>query len=200
MSAAKDLIQPKVDYETLERERSLALQRDIQIQLANQKLGKIDSLRHVVLKSVVSGDYEKAEFDLDRFIQLKKDYANFAPRTTGHFQHARELINAIRAKRNFPNKSALTMAKQQEILDHVLGHFEQLKSILHQIEKISREMALDDLRSTVILLRVFCYSILAIVSVAFALDFMVSIGQPMTIVFHDITNLMFQWLGPKLGF
>lgn len=191
---------PKVDYEALEKERAMVLQRDIQLSLANQQLGKIDSLRHAVLKSVVTADYEKAELDLDRFIQMKSEYPNFYERVKGPVQHCKELINAIRAKRGFPNLSVLSMSKQQEILNHVLEHFEELKAVLKHIEKVSREVTLDDLRSTVIVLRVLSYGVIGIVGLAFFMDFTTSIGQPLVAIFHDITNVMFDWVSPKIGF
>ena len=191
---------PKVDYETLEKERAVLLQRDIQLQLANQQLGKIDSLRYAVLKSVVTGDYEKAELDLDRFIHMKSDYPSFYERVKGPAQHCKELINAIQAKRGFPNLSVLSMSKQQEILNHVLEHFEELKVVLKHIEKVAREVTLDDLRSTVVVVRIFAYGVIGIVALGFFLDFTTSIGQPLVAIFHDITNAMFDWISPKIGF
>lgn len=193
-SAALQVTAPsgRVDYALLEKEKAFILQRTIQSRLAKQSLGKIDSLRHTILKSVVIGDYDGAERDLTRFIALKAHYPSFQIRTVQHFQHTSELLNAIRAKRNFPGLASMTVARQQEMLDNVSGHFDDLKSTLKHIERVAKDCALEDLRSTAWALRTVCYTIIAVVGVAFLMDFNHSLGQPMVAVYDSMTNSLWK--------
>lgn len=184
----------KVDYNLLEKEKALLIERTIQSRLAKQTLGKIDSLRHTILRSVVAGDYDRAELDLARFTALKGDYPTFKSRTASHFQHTAELINAIRAKRNFPGLASMTVARQQEMLDNVSGHFDELKHTLKHIERVSKDCALEDLRSTAWALRTVCYTVIAVVGVAFVMDFNQSLGQPLAAVYDQMTTSMWQVL------
>lgn len=182
----------RVDYALLEKEKAIILQRTIQHRLAKQSLGKIDSLRHTILKSVVIGDYEGAERDLTRYITLKSHYPSFKSRTVQHFQHTSELLNAIRAKRNFPGLASMTVARQQEMLDNVTGHFDDLKNTLKHIERVAKDCALEDLRSTAWALRTICYTIIAVVGVSFLMDFNQSLGQPMVAVYDSMATSLWK--------
>ncbi len=191
-STALQIQTGRVDYAQLEKEKAIILQRTIQSRLAKQSLGKMDSLRHTILKSVVVSDYESAERDLVRFIALKAHYPTFKIRTVQHFQHTSELLNAIRAKRNFPGLASMTVARQQEMLDNVSGHFDELKSTLRHIERVAKDCALEDLRSTAWALRTVCYTVIAVVGVAFLVDFNQSLGQPMIAVYDGLTNSLWK--------
>lgn len=188
-----------VNYEQLEKEKVQQLQANIQSRLAAQSLGKIDSLRHTVLSSIVRGDYDKACEDLDRYVLLKADFPTFKHRTEAHIQHCKELVNAIRAKRNFPGLTAMTMSKQQEMLDHVLAHFEELKHVVKHIERIAKDCALEDVRSTAWLLKIISYVVIAVVGVAFMLDFTKSLGRPLMVVYNDFSETLWQLIARTFG-
>jgi hypothetical protein len=107
-------------------------------------------------------------------------------------RHARELINAVRSKRNLPGLSQLTMAKQKEIMDHVVNHFNELKYTLKAIEKVAKDVALSDIRSTVWLIKTFSYSVLLIVITYFMVTFVKDIGGPFWVVFNDLADMVFE--------
>jgi hypothetical protein len=117
-----------------------------------------------------------------------------------HANHSKELINAIRAKRNFPNLSSLPMSKQQEILDHSLGHFDDLKLSLKAIEQIVKDEAIKDIRSTVWVLHTGVYVVMAIVVTMFLLDFSGALGQPLWAVYNDLSDKAYQALLKYLPF
>lgn len=133
-------------------------------------LGRTDSLRATILQLVVGENYERAGEEMVAYVDLKTSYPNFQMRVQRLVQHCNELIQAIKTKRNFPGLAALSLAKQQEIHEKVLEHFEELKSHLRQVEKIERENKLDDLRSTVWVVRAFAHALVLIFVVAFLLD------------------------------
>jgi hypothetical protein len=197
--SAKSLSQKSIDYSLLEKEKLQQIQHSISHRLANQSLGKIDSLRHTILSHVVRGEYETAVNDLDRYVMLKSAFPSFFSRTESHFQHSKELINAIRAKRNFKGLSSMTMSKQQEMLDNVLGHFEELKVVLKYIERIAKDCALEDLRSTAWLLKTTTYVVMVVVATAFLMDFSGALGRPLVVVYNDFANTLWSAVTNSLG-
>lgn len=198
-NTAKNLQHKGVDYELLEKEKEQQLQYTIQNRMASQSLGKIDSLRHTILSHVVRGDYELAVQDLDRYVYLKRGYPSFHGRTENHVQHCKELVNAIRAKRTFKGLASMTMSKQQEMLDNVLAHFEELKLVLKYIERIAKDCALEDLRSTAWLLKTLSYAIMAVVTTAFILDFSGALGRPLYVVYNDFADSLWSFISSALG-
>ena len=188
-----------IDYDRLEKARTAALQAQLKERLKGEFGGRMDGLRRAVLKSVVLGDYEKANQSLDNYIQFKEDYPDFHPRVADMVRHSRELINAVRSKRNLPGLSQLTIAKQKEIMDHVVNHFNELKFTLKAIEKVAKDVALSDIRSTVWFIQTVSYVVLAIVVTYFMLTFTSDIGGPFWVVFNDLTDVMFNWFVNLIG-
>lgn len=200
MGAAKiEKADKGINYEKMEQARTAALQAHLKDRLKAEFGGRMDGLRQVVLKLVVMGDYEKANLSLDNYITYKQDYPDFHPRVADMVRHSRELINAIRSKRNLPGLSLLTMAKQKEIMDHVVNHFNELKFTLKAIEKVAKDVSLSDIRSTVWLIQTCSYVVLAIVVTYFVLTFTSDIGGPFWVVFNDLTNMLFDSIANLVG-
>lgn len=181
-----------IDYEALERERAARIQGEMQRRLRDEFQGRGDGLRRVILRSVVLGDYPRASDDLDGFVQLKSNYPEFGGRVETLVQHSKELINAIRAKRNLPGLSQLSMSKQKEIMDNVVAHFGELKITLKAIERVSTDVSLSDIRSTVVLIKTVSYVILGLAAAVFFKNFGSDIGKPFWVVFNDLVNLLFE--------
>ncbi len=125
----------------------------------------------VILSSVVEHNYERALSELEAYLDSKSEYPKFRVTTARHMQYARELINAIRAKREFSAVSSLSNSKQQELQEKVFAHFRELRQILNNVEQIERELRLKDLRSTVILMRTATYSFAGLFFLTFVLHF-----------------------------
>jgi hypothetical protein len=190
----KALDTKKIDYEALEQARSLALQVQLKAKLKNRQVGKDSSLRQLVLGAIVDSKYDNAADVIEEFLALKDAYPGLRLRATPHANHAKELINAIRLKRNFPNLSSLSMSKQQEILDHAVNHFDELKLTLKMIEQMTREEAVRDIRSTVWVVRTLAYTISAIVVMSFLIEFNSDLRFLIWGVFNDLTDVMFSKL------
>lgn len=136
------------------------MQEDLRRKLSEshrKDLGRMDSLRATILSLVVSENYERSKEELMAYVELKTAFPAFQERSQRYVQHCVELIQAIQTKRNFPGLATLSLAKQQEIHEKVLEHFEDLKAHLKQIEKVEREQKLTDVRSTVWVVRMFIY-------------------------------------------
>jgi hypothetical protein len=133
-------------------------------------VGKIDSLRATVLHLVVTEQYASAKNTLEGYIETKTAYPEFQERASRYNRHCGNLIDAIETKRNFPGYASLTLAKQQELHERVISHFEELKQGLKHIESIERDVKIVDLRSTVWVLRSLVLSTAAVYCAAFILD------------------------------
>lgn len=158
-------------------------------------LGKADTLRFNVLSYVVEENYDRAIQTLEDFHNKESEYPKFKEKTERYIAHAIDLVNAIRAKRNFPGMKSLTMAKQQELGEKFATHFHELQYTLKKVEKIQVDVRIEDVRSTVWIVKTLAYSILMIGIVAFALD--VSHGLFTTTIvviddaFQGLTSLIF---------
>lgn len=184
----------KIDYQELESLRTEALKNRLILQLRAREVGKSASLRRVVLRFVADGKYQDANGIIDEYLHLKSNYPKLKKRSALHVAHAKELINAIRAKRNFPNLSQLQLSKQQEILDHAISHFEELKQTLRIIEAMVKDEAINDMRATVWVLRSLVYVVIAIVTTSFFMDFSGSVGRPLWSVFSGFVDSSFKLL------
>lgn len=193
-------VDTKVDYQALEKQRAEMLQNQLKQQLRALEVGKNSSLRRIVLRFVVEGQYTEAAATIDEYINIKKIYPSVVERSDAHAIHAKELINAIRAKRNFPNLSQLAMSKQQEILDNAIAHFEELRATLKAIEYIVRDEGIKDIRSTVWVLRSLVYTVTGVIVTIFMHEFTETLGRPLWIVFNDFAIVSFRYLTKVLPF
>ncbi len=169
---AKKVADAKINYSMLEQQRTKMLQDQLKNQLRTREAGREMSLRRVVLRMVVEGHYSEASEMIDVYLNHKRVYPALFDRCEPHSNHGKELINAVRAKRNFPGLSSLSISKQQEILDHAVGHFDELKITLKTIERMVKDEALQDIRSSVYVVRTLVYSIVGVVAAALFVEFM----------------------------
>jgi hypothetical protein len=157
-----------------------------QLGLDRKDLGRADTLRFNVLTFVVEEDYERAISELKNFIARDFEYPRFRERVERYIQHAIDLVNAIRAKRKFPGANMLTMAKQQELNDKFAAHFSELTYVLKKVEKIQTDVRIEDVRSTVWILKALMYSVFAIAIVAFLLDVNQGLFRTTVVVVDDL--------------
>lgn len=125
------------------------------------------SLRQVVLSAVVEEKYDKAISSLTEYMKSKPEYPEFFSRCERYSEYGVELIQAIKTKRNFPGWNALNMSKQKELFEKALHHFEDLKATLMKIEVIEKEVRMDDVRSTVWVVKAVVYAISALLLIVF---------------------------------
>lgn len=155
-----------VNYAELESLRAQEVQAEMQKQLAKAAGGRIDSLRHTILRYVVEGNYDMAHSEIDRFVGMQRRYPPFLNRTSAYIKHCHDVINAVKAKRSLPGLGGLSMSKHQELFEKVLEHFEELKHFLLKIEIVEKEVKLDDLRSTVWVVKALFHCLFVIVLAA----------------------------------
>ena len=156
----------------------------------NQEMGRADTLRFNILTFVVEENYERATSDLQAFLEKDFEYPGFRERVERYILHAVDLVSAIRAKRKFPGAEMLTMAKQQELSDKFVQHFEELQDILKKIERIENDMRMADVRSTVWVVRSLCVAVLVIVLADLAREVDNGLGQTVVTVMDDVVGAL----------
>jgi len=187
----------------VEHEHMHEMEQDLKRKLSEstrRDLGRTDSLKTTILSLVVGDQYDHAKEELIAYVGLKTDYPAFQWRAERYAEHCCELIQAIKTKRNFPGLANLALAKQQDVHEKILMHFEELKRNLNQIEKIEREQKLLDVRSTVWIM----YSL--VISVGFVLlgmlfnDFRSGMFNSFFRVFDVALDSATTWLVSLIGF
>lgn len=162
--------------------------------------GQADSLRYNVLTYVVEEKYEQAIETLNNFIVTPSDYPNFRQRLERYISHSVDLINAIRAKRNFPGMNSLTKAKQQELTERYREHFEELTVILKKIEKIQGDLRIEDVRSTVWVVKALANGIFAVLAMALILEVYNGLARTTIFVVDDYFTRFINWVFGLIGF
>jgi hypothetical protein len=191
----------QIDYEALEASKKQEVRNSLTLQLKakTKESGKIDSLKRTILSYVSSENYDLAKESLKSYVGAKKSFPLFQDRAERYLSHCLDLIQAIQLKRNFPGISSLTYTKQQEIHEGVLKHFEELKSSLGSIQRIERELKMEDLRSTTWFLRTLSHSLFFVTAVAFFLALSRGMGKSFVLVMghlsDQLSNALIHFLG-----
>ena len=170
-----------------------------QLQIERHEMGKADTLRYNVISFVVEGHYDRAISELRNFGGRDSEYPKFKEKTERYISHAVDLVNAIRAKRNFPGAQYMTMAKQQELNDRFREHYAELQFILKRIEKIHIDLKIEDSRSTVWVVRALVHSAFAILLVAFVIEATNGMLGTAQYVVDDGLNQSINWFFDKIG-
>jgi hypothetical protein len=158
-----------------------------------------DGMKNTVLGYVAGESYERAIEELKAYVESKSEFPQFAARVERYLSHSCDLINAIKAKRSFPGLGLLTMSKQQDLYDKAMGHFDELKHALQKIERTYNDVRLEDLRSTVWVIKATVYGCFGIMLVGFMIELSRGVvGAALTLVdsgFSEIVNTVFEKLG-----
>ena len=162
-------------------------------------VGQVGTVRHTILTYIATEGYAKATEELNAYIQSKSAFPQFEGRVERYVSYANDLINGIKAKRSFPGFQHLSMSKQQDLSDRAMDHFEDLKLTLRKIESIEKEIRLEDMRSTVLVVKAVMYCCLAMLVIAFLKEISRGVLPTAAIVvdnlFGDIVDKIFNMLG-----
>lgn len=161
--------------------------------------GGANSFRAQVLSMVANENYAKAVDELRAFAESKHEFPQFHVRAERYLSYAVDLINGIKAKRSFPGLQHLSMSKQQELHDRAMDHFEDLKATLRKIDHIEKEVKLDDVRSTVWVVKAAIYCVFAILILGFLLELSRGVLPAASIVADDVASRTINFIFDKIG-
>lgn len=163
-------------------------------------LGRPESLRFNILTWVLDERYDRAIEELKDFLEKPSEYPNFQSKITRYIHHSVDLIYAIKAKRSFPGINSLTRAKQQELREKFKEHFRELQYVLKIVEKIQGDLRVQDVRSTIYVVKALWLAVVAIIALAFWLDIVHGLAKTSYLVFDDVFGQVANWLADKIGF
>ena len=161
--------------------------------------GRMDTMKNTILAMVTGELYDRAISALKDHLNSKDEYPQFKERATRYVDYAADLINAIKAKRSFPGLQNLAMAKQQELFDRSMEHFEDLKITLKKIEQIDAEVRIEDVRSTVVVVKVTAICVFAILLLAFSIEVSRGLVPSMTFLVDKYLTGGMEWILDKIG-
>lgn len=164
------------------------------INLDRNELGRPDSLRHRVVSLVAAEQYDRAIQLLKDFVAEESEYPSYKEKSERYVRHSIDLVNAIRAKRNFPGAQYLTMSKQQELQARFREHYHELVNVLKKVEKIFLELKLKDIRSTVMVVRALTQSVFVILALAFFLELSHGLFWTGQVVIDDGLERALHWI------
>lgn len=176
----------------------LPAKKEADLSVDQREMGPADTLRYNIMTYVVEENYDRAIEELNQYMSGESEYPRFKERIERYVEHGIDLINAIRAKRKFPGASSLTMSKQQELNDKYKMHFNELQGVLKTIEKIQIELKLEDIRSTVYVVKAIINAVFAIAIMAFLVESSRGLFVTTWVVIEDyfieITDWIFKML------
>lgn len=170
-----------------------------ELRLERTELGRVDSLRYNILTWVLSERYDAAINELKDLATRPSDFPEFNKRAERFLKHAVDLVFAIRAKRTFSGINLLTRSKQQELREKFKEHFSELQQILKKIEKIERDLKIEDMRSTIYVIRALWFAVISIILSAFAMELVRSLAHTSFTVAEDFLTKSTNWLFELLG-
>lgn len=164
-----------------------------------QDYGGPDTARRAVLTLVAEERYDEALVEIKKYAASRPEYPQFAERAARYLSYSEGLINGIKAKRSFPGVHMLSMSKQQELYERAMQHFDDLRATLKRVEAIEREVKLEDLRSTVWVVKATIYSAIALLAVAVMIELSRGVVSSADAVLESAASDGTNWVFDKLG-
>ncbi len=133
----------------------------------NSKIIEVSDLRNNVLNAIADDKFDLAITCFQNFLNQPSDFPQFRNRMERLVSHCIDLVNAIRAKKNFPGMSSLTRSKQQELAEKTTDHYNELQQTMTKMDKIILQFKREDMRSTLWILRSIVYGAGVVAMIAF---------------------------------
>lgn len=150
-----------------------------------------DTISKIILSLVIDDRFDSAMNEIQYYQQLKAKTPLFAGKTNSHFRSAVAIIRDIREKRNIPNFDRLRSGKQKEVRDQVIKQVKHLKDILTKIEQVDHDLKIQDVRSTVWVLKTFTFCSVTLVFFVAIYEAVQILNSPVKAVVVQVMNLLF---------
>lgn len=182
-----------------QHDKELTSRFSAQMQASAKDVGAVDTVRNSILSYVASESYDRAIEELRKYVDSKTEFPQFKMRVERYAAYAVDLINAVRVKRSFPGLQNLSMSKQQDLFDRAMEHFEDLKITLKKIEQIDREVKIEDIRSTVLVVKAVVYCLFAVVTLGFLIELSRGVVPTAWTVLDQILSVSTNFIFDKIG-
>lgn len=171
----------------------------IPVMIDQKDLGKADSLRYNVMSFLREENYDRAVQEIEAFKAKESVFPNFRSRVERYLEHSASLVRAVEMKRNFPGVNRLTAAKQQDLKLKIKQHIDELVYCLKKIEQVDAHLRLEDIRSTVLVVRAVVVSTFMIAILAFIVEMSRGMLWNAIIVVDDVFQELSRWVYNYLG-
>lgn len=150
------------------------------------KSDRVGTLTHRIMMLVAYKSYSQAVQELNDYInERSKELAALYLGAHKYILRCQTLISAVEKKRSIPGLDHQTANKQQEVFELIKEYFKELKTQLKGIENVEHALLVEDVRSTVWVVRVFTYSLFAVFAAGFIIDISTGSYDTIVTVSHD---------------
>ncbi len=174
---------------------SIHNQEELEIRLSESITGRLDGFRHTILSLVVEGRYDVAIAEISLYSTTDQKLPVFKRRAERFLSHCEELIRAIESKIKFCQTRTITRSQKHELYTMVIRHFHELTDSLKKIERIENDIRVNDLKSTVWVLKAFIMSVGCIILFGMTREAVLSMSKPMNVIITDLINMIFHLIG-----
>ncbi len=171
----------------------------IPVMIDAKDLGKADSLRYNVMSFLREENYDRAVYVIEQFLAKDSDFPNFRQRVLRYLEHSMTLVRAVEMKRNFPGVNRLTAAKQQDLKLKIKQHIDELVYCLKKVEQVEAHLRLEDIRSTVLVVRAIVVSTFLLAAIAFIVEMSRGMLWNAIVVVDDVFQELSQWIYLHFG-
>ncbi len=177
--------------EIMEEEGMNSLEEDMNARVTGLAFG----LGHTILTLVAQSRFDMAIGEIDNLKKAHKELPILFRKSERFLSHCKELVQAIKMKKSFPNISTLPLSKQEEMHDRIMDHFEELKSSLKKIDRMEADIRVQDARSSLWVVRTFAICTCVVVAFAIALEAHRTMGKPVRVILEDLSKMVFNLFG-----
>lgn len=167
---------------------------NIPVMIDQRDLGRSGSLRYNVLTCLREESYDRAVMAIEEFARTPSDFPTFHEKVERYLHHCTSLIRAVEMKRNFPGINRLTVAKQQDLRLKIKQHIDELVYCLKKIERVEATLKLEDIRSTVLIVRAVVLAIFLVAVLSFVVDLSGGMLVNAMVVGDDLFHSFMNWV------
>ena len=149
----------------------------------------LGSLQHKILTAIVQKNYDEALKVLKDYRKGKSSHPTYITKTSSIYDHAENLIQSIKIKKNFPNLSELNPKKLEELIQKTKEHWEELRIVLRRLSTVEKEMEIEDSRSTLLVVKAILLATFIILSAIIVNEAVLSFGISYKVLIQDFKEV-----------
>ncbi|MES2769342.1 MAG: hypothetical protein V4596_09360 [Bdellovibrionota bacterium] len=170
-------------------------QEDLELKLSENISGRLDGLRYTILSLVVEGRYDTAIAEISFYANSEQKLQVFRTKAQRYLNHCEELIRAVESKIKFCQTRTITRSQKHQLYLMVMKHFHELTDSLKKIERIENDIRVNDLKSTVWVLKAFIMCLGTLIMFSMVKEAIQGMKMPLMVVVNDSVEFIFQLIG-----
>lgn len=176
-------------------EEDIESQADLEVRLSESISGRLDGLRYTILSLVVDGRYDTAIAEISFYANSEQKLQVFRTKAQRYLNHSEELIRAVESKIKFCQTRTITRSQKHQLYIMVMKHFRELTDSLKKIERIENDIRVNDLKSTVWVLKAFVMCTGVVIMFGMIREALMTMHDPFMVVINDSVQYIFKLIG-----